>query len=231
MVLLVAGCGAGEGKPAAEPVPSASGPDAKEEFRAALRRLQSAPYKFSVTGDVSASLRLTASGAHDPKARKLTRTVSLSGGRPGQSIVIGADSYSRVDGEGPWIHADLDELSSGVLFVKSDPVDPNGLARFTENVTLVERRGPHGYKGYFWLSEKSSFLPLGVPALDLYGPAGGDFTATTDAAGNVTSIDIAVEAKEVTAGLTARTFKSATKFTTHGQAVSIVKPQQVRALD
>ncbi|XVV13616.1 hypothetical protein ACQP2X_04480 [Actinoplanes sp. CA-131856] len=120
-------------------------------------------------------MRLTASGAHDPKAHKLTRAVSLSGGRPGQSIVIGADTYSRVDGEGSWIHADIDTVTSGVLLMQSDVDDSNSLARFAENVTLIERAGPHAYKGFFrWV----------------------DFTATTDVRGAITSIGIAVEAKE-----------------------------------
>lgn len=132
--------------------PTATGPAVQDEFRTALRRLQAAPYRFTADSELTVATRITATGVHDPKAHRIARTYRVTGDDPLQAIVIGDDSYSRINDSEPWQHSSVGTFATVTGF---DQKDPTGLARFAENVTSVERTGAHAYRGSFVLPKRS----------------------------------------------------------------------------
>ncbi|XVU28558.1 hypothetical protein ACQPZJ_16365 [Actinoplanes sp. CA-054009] len=66
--------------------PSPSPQSAREEFRAALKRLGTSTYRFTMTGDYWDKQKIKLSGAVDPRARKQTRTTVITGGPDAKTV-------------------------------------------------------------------------------------------------------------------------------------------------
>ena len=201
--------------------PPAEKPDAV--LKAALVKTHRATYKFTVSGDVPDKQRVKGSGSFDPKARKLSTTTRISGGKnpaARQRIVVGADLYEKAPSEGTWVHLDMKRIKK-YDHLKVDMADPNGLAAFTAAIepASVRRTGPNVFSGEFDPnpSEVDDFLPIGAPSIWVIGGT-GNFSAATDARGYVTKINVVLTVKT--------TLKMTTTFTGHGKPVAVKKPKR-----
>ncbi|MFC4065444.1 hypothetical protein [Actinoplanes subglobosus] len=233
-VLLAAGCTtpATPSAPApatapavsADPVaPSPTGPGARETLLAALAKTENATYRFTTSGAVPDAKKITGSGVHDPKAKRISVKYKITGGgakaEATQQIVIGTDLYSRSkDGE-TWVHLDLKRIKKDSLYYR-DMTDPTGMSRFVETVDTVTSTGPNAYSGTLDIEGdrfNEGFLPVGTPAISILFGGSATFTATTDAAGWVTSIKVSLKDS-------ADTLQMTTTLTGHGKASGIKKP-------
>ncbi|XVU22352.1 hypothetical protein ACQPZJ_34480 [Actinoplanes sp. CA-054009] len=238
--VLLAGCTAAEApaaapSPSPSPSPSAAAPSPtqlppKEAVKAALGRLSTSTYTYTVTGDYWTGQKYHASGTHDPRARKESRTFTISGGDDAKTIkyiLIGDDGYEKRDGYSFWAHADATRLKPESQYRHADPKDPGGLARFTAAIHNTRRVGAGTYQGEASLKIKPSeltYLPLGAPALRFgTAPAWIKYTVTTDAEDDVSSITVIVGGDRGLMTLT-------TTYSRIGQPVRITKPTSVRSL-
>lgn len=209
--------------PDAVPSPSPTGPGARETLLAALEKTENATYRFTTSGAVPDSKKITGSGVHDPKAKRISVKYKITGGgakaEATQQIVIGTDLYSRSkDGE-TWVHLDLKRIKKDSLYYR-DMTDPTGMSRFVETVDTVTSSGPNTYSGTLDIEGdrfNEGFLPVGTPAISILFGGSATFTATTDAAGWVTSIKVSLKDSEDTLQMT-------TTLTGHGKASGIKKP-------
>jgi hypothetical protein len=206
--------------PAASPSPS--GPDAKQELVAALRRTHAAAYKFAVRADLPDKQRVQGGGAFDPKQRRFTATTNVTGGKDaqsGQRIVVSTDSFSRERSGQRWVHLDLKRIKPDDTLLAFDMKDPTGLAKFISSIESVERTGPNKYRGEFEATQKGDpFVPIGAPSVWSFSLGNADFTATTDAGGWVTSISLELPDK-------AAKLKMTTTLSDHGKPTGVAKPK------
>ena len=233
---LIAGC-AGPGATAAAPASSSAAAEPAptelppaDAVKAALQRLTTTTYSYTVDGDYWDGHKYRASGRHDSEARD-SRTYAISGGRSartGKLIVLGDDSYESRAGTNRWEHADLSRLEPGNDHRQADPKDPGGLTRFTAAIHSTRRLGPHRYEGEARLEAAPgvlTYLPLGAP-IYRFERSGlwVTYTLTTDDQGNVISIKTVFETEGhqvVSAGTT---------FSNFGEPVSIAKPSRTTEL-
>ena len=205
--------GAGAGSP------SPTGPSAKDELVAALKKTVGAPYRFSTDSTLDDGQTVKGGGVLDtPKKALQTDTTVKGGPGPGTSheIVVGTDAYIRTENGKRWVHLDLTRVKEGSLaYINS--ADPTGIATFIDSIGPVERKGDHEYKGKFDADNKTHFLPIGAPSIVTIGLRAEPFTATLDAAGNVVSLHMELEAKD-------KKFAMTTTFSEHGKALSTKKP-------
>ena len=238
-VLLLSGCddrseassGVGEGlgrAPSVDASPSSSpsAPAAKDELVAALNKTQHGTYSYAVRGALPEKQRVEASGSFDPRAKKFKTTVKTLGGKnPStlQRIVIGNDMYDKQAGSNVWAHLDMKRIKK-YDYLRVDMTDPTGLGIFIKAVVTARSSGPHTYQGTFETTPADSdeFLPIGAPSIVVFGGS-GDYTATTDAQGQVSRIDITLTAKE--------TLKMTTTFNGMGQPPAISKPKRTGEVD
>jgi hypothetical protein len=205
--------------------PSPTGPDARTVLLAALEKSRNTTYRFATSGDVPDAKKISGSGSYDPKARRISVKVRMTGGGQKavatQRIVVGTDLYSRQkDGE-TWVHLNLKKIKKDSLYA-FDMTDPTGLSRFVESVGRVTRTGPNTYSGTLDIENgrfNEGFLPVGTPAIWVMssGGAGATFTATTNPAGWVTSIKVSLKDRKGTLQMT-------TTLSGHGKASGIKKP-------
>jgi hypothetical protein len=229
-VLVTAGCTTPSAPAPAPAAPSASpsttpspGPAAREALLAALEKSKNNTYRFSTSGEVPGSKKITGSGAYDPKAKRISVKYKVTGGgaktEATQQIVVGTDLYSRSrDGE-TWVHLNLKRIKKDSLY-HFDMTDPTGMSRFVSAVDTVTSTGPGGYSGTLDIEGdrfNEGFLPVGTPAISVLFGGGATFTATTDAAGWVTSIRVSLKDGEDTLRMT-------TNLSGHGKASGIKKP-------
>lgn len=198
-------------------------PDVKPVFVAALEKTRTTGYKFSVSGDGVDNQKITGSGSFDPKAKKITVTQKLSGGgkkaTQGQRIVVGTDLYSRSKNGETWVHLNLKRIKKTSLYYY-DMTDPTGLTRFTQSVETVRSTGANTYAGRLNIKGdkfNEGFLPVGTPAISVWLGGSAQFTATTNAAGWVTSISVDILDSK-------KTLKMTTKLSNHGKNQGIKKP-------
>jgi hypothetical protein len=207
--------------PAASPSPS--GPDARQELVAALRRSSAAPYKFAVRADLPDKKHVQGGGAFDPGQRRFTATLKQTGGKnlnSGQRIVVGTDSFSRERSDERWVHLDLKRIKPGDPLLSFDMKDPTGLGKFITSIVSVQRTGPRGYRGEFEATQSGDpFVPIGAPSVWSLGFGNADFTATTDAAGWVTSISLVLPDQKNRLTMT-------TSLSNHGKPTGIKKPKR-----
>ncbi|MEU8661239.1 hypothetical protein [Actinoplanes philippinensis] len=222
-VLATAGCSTPESPAPAAPAPATSspapspglaGPSPREQLLAALAKSRTTTYRFTTDGEVPDGQKVTGSGVHDPKAGRISMKYTLTGTGSTQRIVIGSDLYSRpADGE-TWVHLDLKRIKADSPYA-FDMTDPTGLSRFAEAIDEVAGIGPNTYGGTLDI-DSDRFLPVGTPAVSVLG-GGAAFTATTDAAGWVTSIKVSLKDGKDTLEMT-------TTLSAHGKASGIRKP-------
>ncbi|WP_203922772.1 hypothetical protein [Rugosimonospora africana] len=164
---------------------------------AALRRIQAAPYKFTVKSNLPENSSVSATGAFDPVAKLFQATTTITGGTSAgtlQRIVVGTNSYQRQSSREPWVHLDLSRVKKDDSLVYFDMTDPTGLAKFITKIATVEQPDPHTYQGYFDpYGSGANFLPIGAPSLWSIGGGNAPFTATTDEQGRVSQIRIVLE--------------------------------------
>lgn len=206
---------------AASPAPT--GPDARGQLMSALEKSKNNTYKFVVTGDVPDKKKVAGSGTFDPKAKRITVSYKVSGGgaktEQTQQIVVGTDLYSRQRNGETWVHLNLKRVKKDSLYYY-DMTDPTGLARFVSSVDQVESTGANTFSGTLDIKGDSfneGFLPVGTPAISVLFGGTATFTATTDAAGWVTTIGVELKDSEQTLTMT-------TKLSAHGKASGIKKP-------
>ncbi|GAA0443777.1 hypothetical protein Aca07nite_52640 [Actinoplanes capillaceus] len=201
--------------------PSPTGAPARDQLLAALEKSRQSTYRFSVTGDVPDKQKVAGSGAFDPKAKRLSVKYKITGKEADQAerIVVGTDLYSREKSNETWVHLDLKRIKKDSLYW-FDMTDPTGLSRFTSSVDQVRSTGPNAFAGTLDIEGdkfNDGFLPVGTPAISVWFGGNAQFTATTDAAGWVTSI-----------GVTLRDSDGALKMTTrlsgHGKPSGVKKP-------
>jgi hypothetical protein len=210
----------------AAPSPSPTGPDAREVLLAALEKSKNATYRFTTSGEVPDSKKVTGSGTYDPKAKRISVKYQLAGGdekaQATQRIVIGTDLYSRSkDGE-TWVHLNLKRIKKDSLY-HYDMTDPTGLSRFVESIDTVTSTGPNTFAGALDIEGdrfNEGFLPIGTPAISVLFGGSATFTATTDSAGWVTSIKVSLRDSEDSLQMT-------TTLSNHGKASGIKKPSDV----
>ena len=209
--------------PAASAPPSApAGPGAREQLMSALEKSKSNAYKFVVNGDVPDKKKVTGSGGYDPKAKRITVDYKVTGGaktEQTQQIVLGTDLYSRSKNGETWVHLNLKRVKKDSLYYY-DMTDPTGLSRFVSSVDRVESTGANTFSGTLAIEGDSfneGFLPVGTPAISVMFGGTATFTATTDAAGWVTTIGVELKDSE-------QTLKMTTKLSAHGKASGIKKP-------
>ncbi|WP_285558913.1 hypothetical protein [Actinoplanes regularis] len=202
---------------------SPSGPSAKEELLAALRKTHAAAYTFKVRADLPDSKRVNASGAFDPKRSLFTETSKESGGKnpeSSQRTVVGKDSFSRQNSGEGWVHLDLRRIKPTDTLLSFDMKDPTGLAKFTSSVQWVERTGPNKFRGGFEAMQTGDpFVPIGTPSVIAFSFGNSDFTATTDGNGQVTSIVVELRDEKATLTMT-------TTLGNHGKPTGIAKPKR-----
>ncbi|MEU4623744.1 hypothetical protein AB0G04_27710 [Actinoplanes sp. NPDC023801] len=209
--------------PATAASPAPTGPDAREQLMAALEKTKTSTYRFVVSGDVPDSKKVTGSGAYDPKAKRISVKYKVSGGgekaTAAQRIVVGSDLYSRQkDGE-TWVHLDLKRVKKDSLHYY-DMTDPTGMARFVSSVDKVTGTGPNTFTGTLDLeggSFNEGFLPVGTPAISVLFGGEATFSATTDAAGWVTTIGVEMRDSDGSLRMT-------TKLSGHGKSSGVKKP-------
>ncbi|BCY08042.1 hypothetical protein [Actinoplanes sp. L3-i22] len=185
---------------------------AKRDFLAAIERFRTVSYRLDVSADLTGGQRIHASGAHDPKARRLTRTVEASG-RTTNLVISGKDIYVRDGKDERWIHA----VGGGSNPSGLDVDDPSGLAAFGKALNWIDPDGPHAFKGAFDPMARR-ILPVGAPSLTAIGMGGGSFTATTDDAGNLTSVVVTLKTVTGTSTMTSR-------FSDFGKPVKVTVPK------
>ncbi|WP_433790295.1 hypothetical protein [Actinoplanes sp. CA-252034] len=203
--------------------PSPAGPGARELLLAALEKSKNATYRFSTSGQVPDSKKITGSGTYDPKAKRISVKYKVTGGgaktEATQRIVVGTDLYSRSkDGE-TWVHLNLKRLKKDSLYAY-DMSDPTGMSRFVESIEKVTSTGPNTFSGTLDIEGdrfNEGFLPIGTPAISVLFGGNATFTATTDAAGWVTSIKVSLKDSEDSLQMT-------TTLSGHGKASGIKKP-------
>ncbi len=202
-----------------------------DAVKAGLQRLAGSTYSYTVTGDYWRGQKYSASGSHDAKARKDSRSYKISGGPEATSrkvIVIGDDSYASADGASRWTHADLTRLkpTSAVRF--ADPKDPGGLNRLLAALHSARAGAPRSYEGSARLEvtrDALTYLPPGAPIFRFaQGGQWASYTVTMDAKGDITSIKSGFETAD--GGVLSTT----TTFSRIGQPVRIVKPTRVTEL-
>jgi hypothetical protein len=210
---------AASGAPAAAP----AGPGAREQLMTALEKSKSNAYKFAVSGDVPDKKKVAGSGGYDPKAKRITVNYKVSGGgaktEQTQQIVVGTDLYSREKSSETWVHLNLKRIKKDSLYYY-DMTDPTGLSRFVASVDKVESTGANAFSGTLDIKGDSfneGFLPVGTPAISVMFGGTATFTATTDAAGWVTTIGVELKDSE-------QTLKMTTRLSAHGKASGIKKP-------
>ncbi|MEV4636716.1 hypothetical protein AB0J80_05110 [Actinoplanes sp. NPDC049548] len=224
---MLAGCTTTSGTPvrnaavAASAKPSPSRIPAKDELLAALRKTHKSTYTFTVRSDGPDKERIEAKGSVDPR-KKFAVSIKKRGGKFPASlrrIVLGNDIYDHDPIAGGWAHLDMKRLKKND-YLRVDMANPTGLATFTSAVISVNRDGPHTYRGMLDATPTGAdeFLPVGAPSLVIFGGS-ATFTATTNAEGWVTSIEVELKAKE--------TLKMTTTFGAHGKPVKITKPSNV----
>ncbi|SNY72036.1 hypothetical protein SAMN05421748_14150 [Paractinoplanes atraurantiacus] len=236
-VALLAGCTAAPAaepaasSPAVAPSPSPTQLPPADAVKTALGRLAASTYTYTVSGDYWAGQKYRASGAHDPKGRKDSRTFTISGGDDAKTrkvIVIGDDSYENRNGNSFWMHADLTRLKPDSPYRYADPADPGGLARFTAAIHNFRRLSPTLYEGAARLEPTPSgitYLPLGAPVFRFkQAPPYVSYNVTTDARGDIASIRV------VFTGDNGGTIVLTTTYSKIGQPVQITKPSPVREL-
>ncbi|MFF5077032.1 hypothetical protein ACFY36_08270 [Actinoplanes sp. NPDC000266] len=239
--VLLAGCTGPEATAAApSPSPSAAAPSAaapsptqlppKEAVKAALRRLSASTYTYTVSGDYWTGQKYRASGAHDPQARKDSRTFTISGGDDAKTrkvILIGDESYENRDGNSFWTHAYPVRLKPANPYRYADPKDPGGLARFTAAIHNARRLTPGTYQGEARLETKPSeltYVPLGAPVFRFAKVSTWvKYTVNTDAKGDVSAITLIFGGDRGPIALT-------TTYSKIGQPVRISEPTSVREL-
>ncbi|MDI6100111.1 hypothetical protein QLQ12_16025 [Actinoplanes sp. NEAU-A12] len=207
------------GAPASAP----AGPDAREQLMAALEKSKNTTYKFVVSGDVPDKKKVAGSGAFDPKAKRITVDYKVSGGgaktEQTQQIVVGTDLYSRQKKGETWVHLNLKRVKKDSLYY-FDMTDPTGFARFVSTVATVESTGANAFRGTLDIKGDSfneGFLPVGTPAISVLFGGAATFTATTDAAGWVTTIGVELKDRQ-------ETLTMVTKLSEHGKPSGIKKP-------
>ncbi|MEV0897506.1 hypothetical protein [Actinoplanes sp. NPDC049802] len=209
-----------ESTSAASPGPSEFPP--RDQLLTALEKSRNAAYRFSVSGDVPDKQKVTGSGAFDPKAKRLSVKYKITGGKETeqtQRIVVGTDLYSRESSGESWVHLDLKRIKKDSLY-SFDMTDPTGLSRFTSSVGQVRSTGPNAYAGTLNIKGdrfNEGFLPVGAPAVSVLFGGNAQFTATTDAAGWVTSIGVTLRDGD-------STLKMSTRLSGHGKASGVKKP-------
>jgi hypothetical protein len=197
--------------------------------KAALHRLTTSTYSYTVIGDYWYGQKYRASGTHDSKNRKDSRTYVISGGRNATTrkvIVIGDDSYEKIDGAGHWQHADLIRLKPSSDYRRADPKDPSGLVRFAAAIHSTRRLGPRTFEGDARVEVTPgvpTYLPLAAPIFGFDRSTWVSYTLTTDAKGDVAQIRTVFETTQ--GGLL-----STTTFSHIGKPVQITKPSQVTEL-
>jgi hypothetical protein len=199
--------------------------------KAALRRLTTTTYSYTVDGDYWDGQKYHASGSHDPRARKDSRTYEISGGKNARTrkvIVIGDDSYERRAGSDRWVHADLARLKPANDYRYADPKDPSGLTRFTAAIHSTRRLDTRTYEGEAQLAITPgalTYLPLGAPIYRFKrGSQWVAYTLTTNAEGDVTTIRTVLEVGQHQAVVTSTTFSKL------GRPVQVTKPSRTTEL-
>jgi hypothetical protein len=196
-VLLLAGCTPG-GDLDPEPAPTASRPRpsptasmVRAEMMAALQKLNSATFSFSMSANTNEGGTVTATGTVDPGGKRYEATTAVTGAQPrNTSLVIVGTGYYVKEGSSPkWVHLDLarvDPASSRQV----NYADPSGMARLlTDMETATARREATGWSGRFDPRQKGEYLPPGSPAFWALATS-LPFTLTVDGQGLVTSIVI-----------------------------------------
>ncbi|SNY57569.1 hypothetical protein [Paractinoplanes atraurantiacus] len=212
---LLAGCSKPAPKTQAPvaPSPSASAitasglptlPEARQDLTAAMNRLGTTTYKFAVAGDYWDKQKFRASGVHDPKAHRLSRTTVISGGPDAETaklVLMDEHQFTTTGSSGVWTHADLTAMPANNEYRHIDAADPIGLGRFATTLTTVRRTSPHAFQGNGFIEFRRgeiAYLPLGAPVLVGTGRGFVDFTATTDGQGRITSIRTELKTKNGT---------------------------------
>ncbi|BCY08043.1 hypothetical protein [Actinoplanes sp. L3-i22] len=195
----------------------------KDEFVAALGRFAKTTYRYTVEGNVTADQRIDVTGAHDPGAGALSRTIKVTDGATTgtrELILVDKALYLRTSERKRWARVDPDTFDPKSVFFLVNPADPNGLGDFADAVAWVEQTGPGAYDGSFRVAKKDGgvFIPVGAPALSLSGSSGARFTATADTEGNVTSIVVML--RTYTGDLTLTT-----RFSDFGKPVVVTRPK------
>jgi hypothetical protein len=169
----------------------------REAFVQALRRTQGASVKFNVRGSLPESQKVQGSGAFDPKAKLWQATIKVTGGKypsAGQRIVIGKYTYVREPGDKVWVRLDLSRVKKDNRLVYFDMTDPTGLVKFGKAVASARQTGPGAYEGRFDPDNVyEPFVPIGAPSVLSIGLRTAQFTATVDARGWVTAINVKLE--------------------------------------
>ncbi|MEV4345891.1 hypothetical protein AB0J83_15605 [Actinoplanes sp. NPDC049596] len=224
---LIAGCAqtgqfaaAGSTSPGRAPAPAPAEKPGKDEFVAALEKTGKTAYKFAVSAAAPEKQRIQATGSFDPRSKKLSNTIKVTGGKDPQSrqrIVIAGDLYEKKPGERTWVHLDLKRVKKD-SYLQVNMADPNGLGAFTKAIESAQQTGPRGWSGAFDPSSADEFLPIGAPSIWILGGT-ATFTALTDAQGWITKITVQVRNKE--------TLNMTTTFSAHGKPVAITKPKRV----
>jgi hypothetical protein len=232
-VLLTAGCTTAStpstpppAAPAPAPAsaaPGPTGPDARTILLAALEKSKNATYRFATNGEVPDAKKVTGSGTYDPTAKRISVKYTVTGGeakaQSSQRIVIGTDLYSRSKNGETWVHLDLKRIKKDSLYAY-DMTDPTGMSRFVESVDTVTGTGPNAFSGTLDIEGdqfNEGFLPVGTPAVSVLFGGSATFTATTDAAGWVTSIKVSLKDS-------ADALQMTTVLSNHGKPSGIKKP-------
>jgi hypothetical protein len=203
--------------------PSPTGPDARTVLLAALEKSKNATYRFATNGEVPDAKKVTGSGTYDPKAKRISVKYTVTGGgakaQSSQRIVVGTDLYSRSKNGETWVHLNLKRIKKDSLYAY-DMTDPTGLSRFVEAVDTVTGTGPNTFSGTLDIEGdrfNEGFLPVGTPAISVLFGGSATFTATTDAAGWVTSIKVSLKDS-------ADSLQMTTTLSGHGKPSGIKKP-------
>lgn len=206
---------------AALPVPT--GTDARERLMAALEKTKATTYRFAVSGDIPDAKKVAGSGAYDPAAQRISVKYQISGGgekaAATQRIVVGTDLYSRQKDSETWVHLDLKRVKKDSLHYY-DMTDPTGIERFVTSVDTVSSTSATAFSGTLDLKGdgvNKGFLPVGTPVISVLFGGEATFSATTDAAGWVTTIGVQMRGSGTSLTMT-------TKLSGHGKSSGVKKP-------
>jgi hypothetical protein len=201
------------GTPAATNATSAA-----NEMMAAVEKLRSTSYKFSVTTG-----GITMGGIADPVAKTAAMDVATSI----EAIVVdgqvylkypkGLPGFEAFGGSDKWLHVDASKIDGSKLGVQ-DPTDPSSGLAYLKTATSVRKVGDKHYKGMLDLTKSPGLLANSKLRSTLGDAAKAvPFDVTLDDEGRLSAMDMTmkINGSEVTTHNT---------FSDFGTKVTVTKP-------
>jgi hypothetical protein len=198
LALGATGCASSAAGPATpgDAVATSATADARDELVAAANKLATDTVK--VTMGMSGGLSVA--GVMNPQGGRAEMTMDINAGAKKVTIdmvVANPDLYLKINGipsmPAKWLHIDSSKIKTGGSLDVMPQNDPVGAQRMVNGLVDVQRVAEHSYKGTFDMTKSPTANQAALGKL-------GDkvktvpFTATTDAQGRLTEMNVDLSA-------------------------------------